>query len=83
MIKKITGLEYTRKVSFLIGVHLKIALANWYQDLLVNQLDIPDEVIELRKKIIYQDKYKSNVLTIYSILSRAKEVDKALMAVNL
>ena len=37
----------------------------------------------MRKETIYQNNYKPKILTIYSVLSRAKEVDKELMTLNL
>ena len=57
--KKMTGMEHTRRVGFLIGVHLKIVLASWYWYLFVNQLVLLEGVIEVRKEIVYQNKYKS------------------------
>ena len=39
--------------------------------------------MEVRKETVYQNKYKLKVLTIYSILSRAKEVDTVIMVLKL
>ena len=73
---KTIGPEHTRKVGFLTGVHLKIALVPQYRDQLKEELELEDDVIELRKEIVYQNNYKSKVLAIYSILSRADNVDQ-------
>jgi hypothetical protein len=31
--KKVTGIEYIRRVGFITGTHLKIVLADWYCEL--------------------------------------------------
>ena len=53
VITKTTRLEHTRKVGFIIGVHLKIASVPWYKNQIEKQLDILDGLIEIKKEIVY------------------------------
>ena len=54
IITKIMQAEYTKRISFLTGVYLKVVSINWYWQLLVNKLKISAGVIELRKEWVYQ-----------------------------
>ena len=50
---KVIGPEYVKKIRFLSGVNMKILLTIWYQEYLEAITDIEEEIIKVRKEIIY------------------------------
>jgi len=67
---KSTRLEYTKKISFLTGINMKISSTTWYQEYLEAITDIEEEIIKVRKEVIYQKNYKAKVMAIYCVMPR-------------
>ena len=70
MTNKSTTLEYTKKISFLTGINMKISSTIWYREYLEAVTDIEEEIIKVRKEVIYQQNYKAKVMVIYCIISQ-------------
>ena len=53
MTNKVTKPEHIKKIGFLSGVNMKISLNMRYLKYLEDIIDIDQEIIEVRKEVIY------------------------------
>ena len=73
-----TIMEYTKRVGFLTGPCVKISSPKRYIDELEQYLKIDKGIIDVKKKYTYDKGYRSKVLVINVIESKAKEVNEML-----
>ena len=69
---KNTYVEYTKKIGFLVGAYVKIALPKYYIKELSKILGIPKKVLDIKKSFAYEKGLRSRVLIAYAIERRAK-----------
>ena len=72
-----------KKISFLTGINIKISLTIWYREYLEAVTDIEEEIIKVRKEVIYQQNYKAKVMVIYCIISQQEVMDRMLINIKL
>ena len=77
MLKR-TGLEYTKKIRFLSGTYVKLASLDYYINKIIEEMNLEDNTIDIKKRFTYERNTRSKVLTVYAIEEEAKEVDEKL-----
>ena len=62
---------------------MKISSTIWYREYLEAVTDIEEEIIKVRKEVIYQQNYKAKVMVIYCIISQQEVMDRMLINIKL
>ena len=75
---KRTGDEYTKKIGFLSGVHVKLASPDAYIKEIMKKTNIPEKAIDIVKIFTYKKKERLKVLVIYVVESLAPQINEAL-----
>ena len=83
IIIKNTGLEYTKKISFLSGTYVKLALQDRYSNEITEEMNLQENTLDNRKEYTYERGNRLKVLTVYAVEAEAKEVDKMLCNLEL
>ena len=78
IIKKNTGLEYTKKIGFLSGTYVKLASQDRYSKEITMEMKLQENTLDIRKEYTYERGHRSKVLAIYAVQDEAKEVDEIL-----
>ena len=60
-------MKYTKKIGFLVGTYVKIALPKYYIIELSNTLEITNKIIDIKKGFTYEKSFQSKVLVVYAV----------------
>ena len=72
-------MEYTRRIGFLVGPYIQLALANSYIDKINEMLNLDKGMIEIKKKFSYKKDVSSKVLILYAIEDETNEIDSKMI----
>ena len=67
-----------QKIGIIIGPNLQFVSKPVYKNEIYTQLKETDKIIEIKKEFVYEKDYKSQCITIFTILSSHEVVDKKL-----
>jgi len=78
VVSKNTGVEYTKKIGFLSGAYIQLALQDRYSKEIMEEMKLGENVIDIQKEYTYERGNRSKVLSIYVVEKEAKAVDEIL-----
>ena len=74
---KNTGVEHTKKIGFLSGAHVKLASQEKYSNEIIEEMELDQNLINIKKEHTCEKGNRSKVLSVYAVEREAKEIDEA------
>ena len=73
---KRTDMEHIKRIGFIIGPSLKIATPKNYEEKIYNATQLEEGMIEIKKKITFEQNSKSRVFMVYELEDEAANIDE-------
>ena len=76
---KRTGLEFTKKVGFIAGTHVKLASVDYHVDEIIDTMELDGKSIDIKKRFTYERNSRSKVLSVCAVNEEADQIDEKLL----
>ena len=79
---KETEMEHTKHIGMVSRAYIKLASTKNYNEILRNEIEIPDHLIEIQKQYVYERNMRSKMMVVYAIEKEANQIDLQLTTIN-
>ena len=79
---KETKMEYTKRIGMISGAYIKIADTKNYNEIITNEIEIPERMIEVRKQFVYEKNMRSKMMVVYAVEKEASKIDLQLTSMD-
>jgi len=64
-------MEHTKCIGIVSGAYIKLASTKNYNEMLRNEIEIPDRLIKICKQYVYERNMRSKMMVVYAIEKEA------------
>jgi len=75
---KRTQMKHTKRIGFLVGPYLQLASVQEYEQQIYKMTQLENELIEIKKDLIYERNVKTKALVIYAVEENAAQIEQQL-----
>ena len=68
-------MKYTKHIRIISEAYIKLASTKKYNTILTNEIQILNNLLEIRKQYVYEKNMRSKMIVVYAIEKEVQEID--------